>query len=95
MTFIVPETADLERVRAVLQAIRDELSPHDVSGLSARQTSYALHTALALSLVARSGQEHVLAAKGREFLSLRWGSDEAKAYLSAAVRTTDLFKAIP
>lgn len=90
MKIVVPETSDLNRVLLVLAAIRDGLSPHDSCGLSARQASYAIQTAMALRLVSRTDSGYELSPVGVELLALAPGSPGARAALRRAVMTMDL-----
>jgi predicted MPP superfamily phosphohydrolase len=90
MQLIVPETSDLKRVLLVLGAIRDGLSPHYSCGLSVRQASYAVQTAMALRFVSRRNREYELSPAAVELLSFAPGSSAARAALRRAVMTMDL-----
>src|SRR5688572_7834674 len=90
MKIVVPETSDLKRVLLVLAAIRDGLSPHDACGLSARQASYAIQTAVALRLVVRKDRAYEISPVGVGLLSFPAGSTAARAALRRAVMTMDL-----
>src|SRR5262245_44661799 len=89
----IPETAQLARVRRVLESLDAGLTPDD--GLSARQLGYAFQTARALGYLT-NGSAPQLTPSARTLLGTVVGSAEERAELRRAISACELVQeAIP
>lgn len=83
MSVVVPETAELSRVVDVLTAIRDDLSPHDSCGLSQRQASYTIQTALAMQLLNGRRGRYEITPLGHELLGAHADGSASRVFRTA------------
>lgn len=95
----VPEARSLEKVRAVVQAIRDGIKDRnkiaDRAELSDRHLDYHRHAARVIGLLEESGDNWKVTALGSDLLATQARSHKEAEVLQRAIKGSVLMEAVP